>query len=166
MNQSTFHLILSRLMDDVYDALTIKPQRKCIVPGLIAWDGCDCGALNGTISRWGVTDRPDNLTPPLAPKCAVDFQVATMNISLVRCVPGPGPKGTPPTCQALEDAALLLEQDAYWVLETVVCTLQELEDDDTSPLRVANWQIVQQNPVGPEGVCAGSVVQFNVWLAR
>lgn len=162
MNATTFHTILTQVLDDVYEALPVKPQRKCIVPGLIAWDGCECGALHGTINRWGITQDSLTLTPPPNASCAAPYQVATMNVSIVRCVPIPQGNQTSVSCSLLEAAAVELETDAYWVLETTLCTLAELKDEET----IADFQIVQQTSVGPEGQCAGSVLQVNVWLYR
>lgn len=164
MNATSFSDVLQRVLDDVYTALPTKPKRKCMVWGQEAvWDECDCGTLNGLISRWGVTQDDTSLTFPQLPDCALPYQVATMLVSIIRCVPVPKPpQQLAPTCQALETSALELQADAYWTLETTVCTLQELQDDDT----ISNWSVVQQAAIQPQGGCAGSAVQFNVWLAR
>lgn len=161
MNQDTFHTILSGLLDDVYAAVAPKPERKCVVPGLVAWDACECGALHGTISRWGVSDNQASLNAPPVAGCSLSYQVATLTISLVRCVPIPTERQLTVPCAKLEEAAIQLERDAYQVMETVVCSLNGLIGDT-----IENWQLIQMTPAGPEGQCAGVVLQVNVWVPR
>lgn len=136
-------------------------DRACyVVPGDIAWDECHCGMLAQTITQIQPTSS--------APQPAVNVRwtacgpgIALVNVTLVviRCVPIPDENGNPPTCDALDDAAVILEQDRHLMRKTVACYLQTLR----SGYEILEYGVNVAASVGPLGACAG--VELPYWFA-
>jgi hypothetical protein len=163
----TFYDVAERLRSCAMErlALTVSgpPERSCVVPGQIAWDGCDCGQLAVSIVR----TFPSANFPTQAGFAGFQFNancvpliVADMLVQVVRCVPTPRGKDTTVPCDDLAKAARAMEADAYAVRVGVQCCLNELENDPTS--FVSHWVINEQARIGPEGGCAGSELRLTV----
>lgn len=128
-------------------------NRFCpLVPGEIAADECDCGQLAQTI----VEVFPSNVFPTPATDtrqtpCGPQLSVVSVSVSLFRCVPGPNDNGTPPSCDALLNSAIVMECDRQAVRTAVACYLQELRDT----YQIHDFAIGSATSVGPDGGCAG-----------
>jgi hypothetical protein len=129
------------------------PDRVClIVPGEIAWDTCDCGQFAQTIVSVGPTDQfPTPSTGDIIAPCASKLLVASVTLSLTRCVPGIQRNNEPPTCAQLLEAARILEDDRSAVRRAVFCCLKEF----LRAYRIFNMTLGTGVSVGPQGGCAG-----------
>lgn len=146
------------------------PSRSCVVPGTVAWDGCDgacdgsgsCGQLSVSIARtypsttFPVEDRTvqglKGCTPP--PTTAAEFV-----ITLLRCTPVLDENGCPPPCEDLDASARVLYTDMATVANALVCCLP-----GTAP-RGRRFLLGQSRTLGPEGGCAGVEQRVTVALA-
>ncbi|MGW2100357.1 hypothetical protein ACWCPX_22165 [Streptomyces olivaceoviridis] len=138
--------------------------RRCVVPGLPAWDGCEdpcTGSTGGqlsvnvtrvfpsTIQSFPSQDQTvrdaRNCQPP--PVTAVELV-----ITVLRCAPGPTEDGCPPTCEELREAARILHVDSLTVYNALLCCLPH-----TAPAgrRGRRFVLGQQRTVGPQGGCVG-----------
>lgn len=138
-------------------------MRLCLlVPGSIAWDGCECGQLALTIQ----SDYPTQTFPidasdiPLTGGCGPSALVVEVLVSLTRCVPGLDAQGRPPTCAKLQAAALIQQGDAYAVRKAVTCCLAELK----RTYQILKYTVGRVNRVGPEGLCGGIELIFRFEL--
>ena len=131
-------------------------MRVCLlVPGNIAWDGCDCGQFAQTIQR----DYPTLTFPVDASElvlgagggCSsrpIAYQVLA---SIVRCVPGLEASGKPPSCAKLQTSASIMAADAFALRRAIECCLNDLQDDNV----IEKFSVGAVSYVGPEGNCAG-----------
>jgi hypothetical protein len=141
-------------------------MRVCLlVPGAIAWDGCDCGQLAQTIQGIYPTQvfPTDASEVPIRGGCGPGGQlIVEVLVSLTRCVPGmtAGQPPRPPTCAQLRAAALEQQADAYAVRKAVNCCLADLQRDR----RIVKYAVGRTNFVGPEGNCGGSELIYKFEL--
>lgn len=138
-------------------------MRLCLlVPGNVAWDGCDCGQLALTIqSIYPTQTFPiDASDVALNGNCGPFAQVVEVLVSLTRCVPGPDRDGRPPSCAKLRAAALVQQADAFAVRNAVACCLRELKRTQ----RIQKYTVGRANFVGPEGNCGGVEMIFRFEL--
>lgn len=139
-------------------------MRICLlVPGNIAWDGCDCGQFAQTIQA----DYPTLVFPADASEqvsgvggCNARPLVYQVLASITRCIPGMSTGGKPPTCAALNVAALAMEGDAFALRRGVECCLSALQDSYV----IAKFVVGRVNRVGPEGNCAGVELSYKFEL--
>lgn len=130
-------------------------MRVCLlVPGNIAWDGCDCGQFAQTIQD----DYPTLVFPADSSEQATGVGgcnsrplVYTVLASITRCVPGIDIAGRPPSCNSLQTAAFIMQADAFVLRRAVECCLTTLQDSYT----IAKFSVGRATRVGPEGSCAG-----------
>ena len=139
-------------------------MRTCLlVPGAIAWDGCDCGQLAQTIQRIYPTQifPADASDVPVRGGCgpggALVFEVL---LSVLRCVPGLDGQGRPPTCAKLLTSALEIQGDAYAMRKAVSCCLADFARDR----QIIKYSVGGTNFVGPEGGCGGSELTYRFEL--
>ena len=138
-------------------------MRLCLlVPGNVAWDGCDCGQLALTIMRQYPTQSfpIDASDIPLIGNCGPFGQVVEVLVSLMRCVPGLDQAGKPPKCDKLLSAALVQQGDAFAVRNGVLCCLRELKRTYT----IQKYTVGAATFVGPEGNCGGVELIFRFEL--
>lgn len=147
----------------VYAGLSTKPDRHGVVPGEIAWDGCDCGLLAVTVRTVFLSDAfPRQATENVSTQCRSAYEVAEIVVQIVRCVPGPGDNGDPPSPATLSTAAQTWAQDAGELLSavnTLVCQMVEAE-------QIVDGIIRQLTSQGPEGLCGGSELSVLIGLPR
>lgn len=139
------------------------PERVCLlVPGDIAADGCDCGQLALTIQRrYGSDTFPTEANRDEAPAgCPPLVLVGVITLSLLRCVPGPDDDLRPPSCEALQGAAVGQDIDIATIRRTLACHLAELADQD----RILHYSIGATTSNGPSGGCAGSDTTITIGL--
>lgn len=137
--------------------------RVCtLVPGDIAWDECDCGMFAQSItqtypSNAFPTPATDTPTTPCGPNLIVVDVLAT----IVRCIPGVDPNtNNPPTCDALFNAAQILECDRQALRAGVRCFLHELRAVDI----IDNFSVGAVTSVGPQGLCGGVALSYRFSL--
>lgn len=149
------------------------PCRACVVPGLVAADGCGegCellpagefpGQLTTSVVRIFTTDRQSfpreqalSGTPtvrsgkdcPPPPVTAVDLLV-----TLYRCAPIPTDEGCPPSCAELEEAAMQLHVDMLAIQRGVLCCYA---GTDTTRRHGRRYVLGSSRALGPQGGCVG-----------
>ncbi|MFU0240457.1 hypothetical protein ACKI1J_32550 [Streptomyces scabiei] len=150
------------------------PCRTCVVPGVVAWDGCgpeDCapdgepGQLTVSVARiypagqnFPAEDRTVQgvrgcMLPPLT--------AAELIITLLRCAPVQDEEGCPPPCEEQTEAARILHVDASTVYSALWCCLPGL---GLNPRRPPRFVIGAQRIVGPDGGCVGVEQRVTVAL--
>jgi hypothetical protein len=107
----------TQVIDAINSQLTLPPTRVIyLVPGdAVVWDLGNCGQLSARLSQ-----LVPHATYPGAYslKCAIDYWVATLEITLLRCAATVGDDMKPPTAarltqdgnQGAEDMRIMLEQ--------------------------------------------------------
>lgn len=138
------------------------PQRIALmVPGEIAWDGCECGQFAQSLQA----DYPSGVfpqdtsqqtlrgagcnDPPLA------YQVVA---SIARCVSGlkNGVRIGSPTTADLYTDALRAEADAFVLRTAVECCLADYK----RAYRITDFRVGRVDKAGPEGNCMAVVMQY------
>lgn len=165
----TFYDIPKLLAASIEAAITLTVggplNRVCVVPGAIAWDECDCGALYVSVNKWFLSETfpynaqgADTRTTP----CELPWLVGDIVIQIMRCAPQPIGHALAPTCTALEVASRIVAVDAYTVMTTTLSTLCGLKDDDI----IIDFSLGEQTASGPEGACVGSEIHAFVAIPR
>jgi hypothetical protein len=142
-----------------------RPQRVSVVPGDIAHDECDCGALYVSPSDYFLSDdfpqgglsAGTRDTP-----CELAWAVSRIDIELMRCAPQPLGTALAPTVAALDDAARIYVSDAYYVRKTTLSYLCGLKANDD----IIDFALGDQGRRGPGGGCVGTNIVAYVALPR
>lgn len=140
-------------------------SRVCVVPGSIAWDECDCGALYVSVNKWFLSETfPINAqgADPRNTPCELPWLVGEIVIQIMRCAPQPEGRAMAPTCVALENTAKIVAVDAYTTLRTTLSVLCDLKNDDV----IIDFSMGEQLASGPEGACVGSELRAFVAIPR
>lgn len=142
-------------------------MRTCLlVPGNIAWDGCDCGQLALTIQRIYPSQKfpGDQSEEPVTGGCAIGPRAVQALASITRCVPslttGLAGQAIIPTCADLLPAGLTMAGDAYALDRAVNCCLANYKRDRV----IWDYRVGAVSFVGPEGACAGVELTFKFQL--
>ncbi|MFF1468063.1 hypothetical protein [Streptomyces mirabilis] len=155
------------------------PCRSCVVPGAVAWDGCDdpCnatleggagGQLSVNVSRlYSSTEFPtaDRTLPPTQARgrtmCAAPPAMAVeLVVTLLRCAPSFDEGGCPPSCEALGEAARILHTDMVVVRNAVECCLPTTGEQRRGRVVFVG----ESRTVGPQGLCVGLEQRVTVAL--
>lgn len=141
-----------------------RPQRVSVVPGDIAHDECDCGALYVSPADYFLSDTfPQGLSADVRnTPCELAWTVSRVTIELMRCAPNPIGTATSPTVKALDDAAKIYVSDAYVVRTTTLAYLCSLKSSDN----IIDFLLADQNRSGPSGGCVGTSLTVYVALPR
>lgn len=136
--------------------------RAEVVPGLIAWDGCDCGALYLMVNQTYASENwPMQKTEAdLSEGCTALYEGAELVLQVMQCAPSPQGHSNAPTVKAQENAAMLVRRDAYETYRAVnsfLCTARANRDVEDF---IVDAQLVQ----GPSGGCVGTELRFRVAL--
>ena len=158
---------LSQLPTDV-PGLAGCPCRSCVVPGLVAADGCDetCGALPAgqfpgqlsvSVVRIYQSDRqsfPRETATVRDMKDCPPPQTTALEllVTLYRCAPLPSDEGCPPTCESLSDTAMQLHADMLKVQQDVLCCYAAT---DTTRRKGRRYVMGASRTLGPQGGCIG-----------
>lgn len=142
-----------------------KPQRVSVVPGDIAHDECDCGALYVSPADFFLSDdfpqgglsAGTRETP-----CELAWAVCRIDIELMRCAPQPIGTATAPTVAALDKSTQIYVSDAYYVRKTTLSYLCGLKSDD----QIIDFTLGDQGRRGPGGGCVGTGIVAYVSLPR
>lgn len=167
---SGFYDVANRLVlaidEDLLASIAGRPDRACVVPGDIAWDGCDCGILAVSPRSWFVSDAfPDASDARGSLRvgpCDLPWLVGTIEVQIVRCAPSPDGNMLDVPCDKLDAAAEILVSDAYLTLRSVSVTLCELRNDE----QIVDFVLGEQQTVGPQGGCVGTMLTAQVALNR
>jgi hypothetical protein len=142
-------------------------MRRCLlVPGNIAWDGCDCGQLALTIQRNypSIKFPTDTSDDPVGGVCHLGPRTVQVLASITRCVPALqvsiANQAIIPTCDSLYAAALIQQGDAYAMDLAVRCCLDTFKKNRV----IWDYRVGGVNFVGPEGACAGVELTFKFQL--
>lgn len=143
-------------------------ERACVVPGDIAWDGCNCGLLAVSVRGWSLTDDFPESSAAFGANsvrttpCDLPWLVGELRIQVIRCAPMPNGNALSVPCPELDEAARILISDAYVTLTEVVSTLCELRESD----QIIDYVLGSQETVGPAGDCVGTELTAQVGLVR
>lgn len=142
-----------------------SPQRVSVVPGDIAHDQCDCGALYVSPADFFLSDdfpqgglsAGTRETP-----CELAWAVCRIDVELMRCAPQPKGTATAPTVQSLDAAARIYVSDAYYARKTTLAYLCGLKTNDD----IIDFALGDQGRRGPGGGCVGTGIVAYVALPR
>jgi len=132
------------------------PGRAFVSAGAVAHD--DCCACDGQL--WVGVERVfayDRFPAPAGMLTCLPPLAADIVIGVIRCAPTVDDNGNPPTVDALNASSAQVYEDAYAVMNGVLCCLAP-----TSKARPA--VIGNQRPVGPAGGCVGTELRLTVAL--
>lgn len=141
---------------------TAQYGRVAVVPGLIAWDGCDCGALYLMVNQTYASDNfpAQKIEADISMGCSALYEGAEFVLQVMQCAPSPMGQSASPTVQAQEASAMAVRRDAYEVYRAVngfLCVARE--DRDVEDF-IVDASLVQ----GPSGGCVGTELRFRVAL--
>jgi hypothetical protein len=161
-----WYVIAAALRDATFTALDPSPCRYGVVPGAIAWDECECGALYVTILRTFLSDTfPEVQEAPVGIGSDAVWEVAEIVLQVLRCAPQPdAPAQLAPEANPMDDAARLMAQDSFNMLAAVqleLCTMKNSIPED-----ISDFLIMEATAVGPEGLCVGTEMHVMVALPR
>ena len=131
-----------------------------MVPATIAWDACECGTLAIAAQRFYLTmafptaASDVQVTVP----CRSGFLAADLVVQVLRCAPQPVGTDLAPSCDALSISAEQVSVDAWTVMNTVQCLLDELRSTD----QIVDYLVRNQLFAGPAGGCVGSELSITI----
>lgn len=158
---TAFYTVASRLLVALRTALE-PVDRACVVNGAIAWDECDCGLLAVGLGQQYLTEA---FPAPIADTnagCRGGLLAADLVVQIIRCAPNPPEGQLAPSCAALDASAREVLADAWQVLDTVPCTLEEMKD----ALEIVDYLPRAQPFRGSQGGCVGSELTVTVAVHR
>lgn len=158
-----WYTVASTLEQAVYAELSVKPTRHGVVPGLIAWDECDCGLLAVSVGPIYPTETfPDPLTRRVGNGCDAPWEAAEIVIQVVRCAPNPDDPLTAPSTLELDTSAREVLTDAYEMMAAVSVKLCEMNQ----AREISDFMMRSLTPQGPAGGCVGNELRAVVSLPR
>lgn len=130
----------------------------CLVwgAGPPAHDWCDCDCGDGSGQAWVRLVRLDPITDygtASGGRCGAWRMRAVIEAGVSRCVAVAGPDGSAPGCEQRETDALSALADARLLRQAIACC------DALADLRV---EPDTMRPTGPQGGCAGAIMQITV----
>lgn len=159
-------VVVAGLLNCVEAALAGTPGgpvgRVCDVPGLLAWDDCQCGLLALTVDRVfpSATFPTEAFDEILTAACPPPYEAVDLTVTVLRCAPNMDSRGNPPTCAQLAAAAEVWAFDIEAVRGAIVCCMAGLVGAGT----VEEWTLRATDPAGPEGGCVGADTHVTVGL--
>lgn len=165
----TFSTALQAILTSVRTYLLATPTgwptgaREYVVPGVLAWDECECGLL---AIEWQAAPYVAAFPTPaikIADGCKPLLSLQ-IQVTALRCAPSPGINGEPPEVAAMAAAAETNLDDLEAVLRGTSQAVATLEDAGT----ILAYGLDAPKPAGPAGGCVGvtQVVYLgfrNVW---
>jgi hypothetical protein len=157
-----WYTLASDILTYVNNNTTSRFGRVVVTPGLIAWDGCDCGALYLMVNQtYDSEDFPmQKIANDLSMGCGAPFEASEFVLQVMECAPAPQGGANAPTVKAEDDAARLVRRDAAEVRRAVRAFLCTARNNDEITDFIMDVQIVQ----GPSGNCVGTELRFRVGL--
>jgi hypothetical protein len=167
--ETALNTVTGALRDCVRDALAATdagtPDRVCNVPGLLAWDDCECGVLAVTVDRIyqsATFPNPASDQQLADVQCSVPYLAVDMTVTVLRCAPSPQGRELAPSCDTLAAAALSWFVDMDTVRAALGCCLADLYSADT----VLGFALRDTTPAGPDGGCVGSETHLTVGVVN
>lgn len=147
--------IVNRLLDCLASAMEDCSRPPCRIflatTENVPWDECcDCG--DGEGQAWvSVSEiRPQTVNS----KCNAPYE-ASVQMGILRCALTMSDNGEAPDADALTAETLRILQDRMMMTRAVFfCFSDTIERDD--------WDLLNWNPLGPRGGCAGGVLELNI----
>jgi hypothetical protein len=138
------------------------PTRACVVPGVLAFDACECGLLAVEMGRLypSRTFPADASQDPALLNCPTPYEAADLTVTVLRCAPMPDGSGAAPSCDRLHAAAGDWWADVAALRAALACCLPQLVDDQV----VLGFVLRPAQPVGPQGGCIGWAQPITVAL--
>lgn len=157
-----WYTLASDMLTYVNANTTSKFARAVVTPGLIAWDGCDCGALYLMVNQtYDCEDFPmQKVTNDLSMGCGAPYEASELVLQVMQCAPAPQGNSNAPSVSSEDAASRILRRDAYEVRKAVRAFLCQARTDEEITDFIMDVQIVQ----GPSGNCVGSELRFRVGL--
>lgn len=157
-----WYTLASDLLVYVNNSTTSRFQRVVVTPGLIAWDGCDCGALYLMVNQtYDCEDFPmQKVTNDLSLGCGAPYEASELVLQCMQCAPSPQGGANAPTVDSEDASARILRRDAYEIRKAVRSWLCQQRNDEEITDFILDVQIVQ----GPSGNCVGTELRFRVGL--
>ncbi len=151
-------------LDTAQASLSTAVQRATVVPGAIAWDACDCGALYVSVGLVYPSENfPEQMTvADMATPCMAPYETGEIIVQIMRCAPQPQGQNLYPDAAAEDASAQVVRRDAYEVMQSVTALLCGLRDQD----QIENFIIDVQAASGPGGGCVGTELRLRVGLDR
>jgi hypothetical protein len=158
-----WYTVASRLEQAIYAELSVTPARHGVVPGVIAWDACDCGLLAVSVGQTYPTEQfPNPAQARVGNACDAPWEAAEIIIQVVRCTPCPDDNGNPPKVAALDTSAQEILRDAYEMMRAVSTTLCQMNEGR----EISDYLMRALVPQGPSGCCGGNELRAVVSLPR
>ncbi|CAM5301445.1 hypothetical protein BOQ63_012410 [Streptomyces viridifaciens] len=145
------------------------PCRACVVPGPLAWDGCNdpCGDATGGqltvhVARISATSQFPSEDRALqgSRNCAPPTAAVELVVTLLRCAPVMDERGCPPACEELADAARTVNVDMATIHSALLCCLPEAAGGRRGP----QFYLGPGRLLEPEGGCMGVEQRVTVAL--
>lgn len=157
-----WYTLAAELLAFVNANTTSRFGRVSLVPGLIAWDGCDCGALYLTINQtYDCEDFPmQKVTNDMSDGCGAPYEASELVLQCMECAPTPQGNSNSTTVEDEDKTARLVRRDAAQVRKAVRAFLCQARNNDDVTDFIMDVQIVQ----GPSGGCVGTELRFRVGL--
>jgi len=114
----------------------IGTQHAALIPGQVAWDHY-CDQLSLTVTRLGYSQTFPAEASLITNNCALPYVVATVEVTLLRCMPGLNDNGKVPDADVFDVAMLRWLRDAQAVMSGVACCLNTARDTDHVILQYA-----------------------------
>jgi hypothetical protein len=151
------------IRDAVNAALVPAVPSATVVPGAIAWDSADCGALYVSAVRYYHSNEfPDIVALPTG-NCDASWDAAEIVVQVVRCVNGPdGSQSIAPPRGALDGAAQQIASDAWYMMTSVTALLCQLEEQGT----IGYYLLGETIPLGPTGANGGTDLRVVIGISR
>jgi hypothetical protein len=158
-----WYQVAALLRDAVQAALTVPVKRTGVVPGAIAWDAADCGALYVAWTQTYYSDEfPHRVDAPLG-NCAPALSITEFTVQVVRCEPSVDTSRAPVGTAVLDSAAQQLAIDSQQMSAAVLALLCSMTDP---PSRIEDFLMGPVLPVGPEGGLIAAELSVAVGLVR
>lgn len=161
---SRWYTVGSAIVTAVRNALTTPVARSGMTPGDVAWDDCNCdGLLAVTVPRVYLAERfPDEAEAPAGVRCQAPYEVAEIDVSVLRCDPQPQGQDLSPKVNLIDEAAAVRMKDTAETTDALSLLLCGMQDRD----EISDFMIGAAESAGPEGACVGFTLKVRVGLDR
>lgn len=158
-----WYQVAQALLTAVQTALTTPVTRAGIVPGAIAWDGPDCGALYVAWTQTYLSDDfPHTVQQPFG-GCDPALEVTEFTIQVARCTPSGDTSRSPVGVDPLQAQAYQLALDTQQMVDAVLQLMCGLTNP---PESVSSYLMGPVMPIGPEGGIVAAELSIAVGLTR
>jgi len=157
-----WYTVAETLRQAVDAGLSVSVQRSGVVPGVIAWDACDCGLIAISVNQIYPSEMFPELLTNSSGSCDASHEVAEIIIQVVRCAPQPAEPNFAPTVAELDTSAQEILRDAHELMKFARETLCAMESNGD----IYAWILRPLTAQGPSGSCVGNELRVLVGLLR